>query len=70
MDMKRVSTIHPGRVLLEELLAPQGISLYHLVRDVSFPAQRIFEIVQGRDPSVLISLIAWRTTSGCLNVSG
>jgi antitoxin HigA-1 len=39
--------VHPGRILLEEFLAPQGISLYHLAKDISLPARRIYDIVQG-----------------------
>jgi addiction module HigA family antidote len=40
--------IHPGRILLEELLAPRGISVWHLAKDIGVPARRIYEIVQGQ----------------------
>jgi len=43
-------TIHPGRVLLEEFLAPRGISVWHLAKDIGVPARRIYEIVQGQRP--------------------
>jgi len=40
--------LHPGRVLLEEFLAPRGVSVWHLARDIDAPVRRVFEIVQGR----------------------
>jgi addiction module HigA family antidote len=39
---------HPGRILLEEFLAPRGVSVWHLARDIDVPARRIYEIVQGQ----------------------
>ena len=39
--------VHPGRVLLEEFLAPRGISVWHLAKDIRLPARRIYDIVQG-----------------------
>ena len=39
---------HPGRILLEEFLAPRGISVWHLAQDIGVPARRIYEIVQGQ----------------------
>ncbi len=42
--------IHPGRVLLEDFLAPRGVSVWHLARDIDVPARRIYEIVQGQRP--------------------
>lgn len=46
----RVLSIHPGRILLEEFLAPQGISLRHLAKDIDIAARRVYEIVQGQRP--------------------
>ena len=40
--------MHAGRILLEEFLAPKGISVWHLARDVQVPARWIYEIVQGQ----------------------
>lgn len=40
--------MHPGRILLEEFLAPRGISVWHLARDVQLPVRRIYEIIQGQ----------------------
>lgn len=40
--------IHPGRILLEEFLAPRGISVWHLAKDVQVPARRVYEIIQGQ----------------------
>lgn len=42
--------MHPGRILLEEFLAPRGISLWHLAKDIGVPARRLYEIVQGQRP--------------------
>ena len=42
--------VHPGRILLEEFLAPRGISVWHLAKDIGVSARRIYEIVQGQRP--------------------
>jgi addiction module HigA family antidote len=42
--------IHPGRILLEEFLAPRGISVWHLAKDIDVAARRVYEIVQGQRP--------------------
>ena len=39
---------HPGRILLEEFLAPRGISVWHLAKDIGVPVRRVYEIVQGQ----------------------
>src|SRR6185503_19504792 len=41
---------HPGRILLEEFLAPRGVSVWHLAKDIGVPARRVYEIVQGQRP--------------------
>jgi antitoxin HigA-1 len=46
----RFLTEHPGRILLEEFLAPKGVSVWHLARDIDVPARRIYEIIQGQRP--------------------
>lgn len=47
--MKRdFEPIHPGEVLLEELLKPMGISQYQLAKTIGVPARRINEIVHGK----------------------
>ena len=40
--------IHPGRILLEEFLAPRGVSVWHLARDIGVPTRRVYDIVQGQ----------------------
>jgi addiction module HigA family antidote len=42
------ANIHPGRILLEEFLAPKGVSVWHLASDIDVSARRIYEIVQGQ----------------------
>ena len=48
MTAHRVPPIHPGEILLEEFLKPMNISQYRLAKDISVPARRINEIVQGK----------------------
>src|SRR5215218_9061761 len=48
MAGKRLPPIHPGEILLEEFLKPLNISQYRLAKDISVPARRINEIVQGK----------------------
>ena len=49
METTRIK-IHPGRILLEDFLAPRGISVWHLAKDIGVSARRIYEIVQGQRP--------------------
>ncbi len=39
--------IHPGVVLLEEILKPMGLSQYRLAMDLNVPIPRINSIVKG-----------------------
>jgi len=48
MAMESLSTLHPGRILLEELLAPRGISVWHLARELGLSGRHLYEIVQGQ----------------------
>jgi addiction module HigA family antidote len=50
MHIERISQVHPGRILLEEFLAPGGISVWHLAKDIGVSGRRIYEIVQGQRP--------------------
>ena len=40
--------IHPGEILLEEFLAPMGITQYRLAHTIAVPPRRINEIVHGK----------------------
>ena len=46
--MKPLDPIHPGRILLEEFLAPLGISQVRFARIIQVSPRRIYEIVQGQ----------------------
>jgi len=46
--MRHRAPIHPGEILLEEILKPMGISQYRLAKDISVPPRRINEIVHGK----------------------
>lgn len=48
MAKKKTDGIHPGEVLLEEILVPLGISRYRLAKDIDVPRTRIAEICKGR----------------------
>jgi addiction module HigA family antidote len=47
MTDEKLPPIHPGEILLEELLKPMGISQYRLAKDIHVPARRINKIVHG-----------------------
>ncbi len=47
MPARKLPPIHPGEVLLEDFLAPLGVSQYRLAHDISVPPRRINEIVHG-----------------------
>jgi antitoxin HigA-1 len=40
--------IHPGTVLLEHYMKPEGLSINGLARDISVPPNRISEIVNAK----------------------
>ena len=46
--MAKLEPVTPGELLLEEFLAPMGLSKYRLAKEIGVPAQRIGEIVAGR----------------------
>jgi len=45
---KRLPAIHPGEVLLEEFMAPLGLSANKLALDLRVPSNRIVGIVNRR----------------------
>jgi len=48
MARKKLAPVHPGEVLLEEFLAPLGVSQYRVAKEISVPPRRINEIVHGK----------------------
>jgi len=48
MAAKKLSPVHPGKILLEEFLEPMQISQYRLSKDIGVPPRRINEIVHGK----------------------
>ena len=48
MKEKKLPSIHPGEILMEEFLKPMGISQYRLAKDITVPPRRINEIVHGK----------------------
>ena len=47
MTPKKHKPVHPGEILMEEFLAPMGLSQTKLATDISVPPRRINEIVKG-----------------------
>ena len=45
---KRLHSVHPGEVLLEEFLIPMTLSQNRLALNIGVPARRINEIVLGK----------------------
>jgi addiction module HigA family antidote len=48
MSRRKPAPIHPGEILLEEFLAPLGISRSRLAQATSMTPRRVGEIVRGR----------------------
>jgi addiction module HigA family antidote len=46
--MRKLKSVTPGELLLEEFLLPMGISRYRLAKEIGVPAQRIGDIVAGK----------------------
>ena len=40
--------VHPGEILMQDLMKPLGISINRLGRDLRVPVTRVSEIVNGR----------------------
>ena len=45
---RRVPPVHPGEILREDLMAPLGLSINKVARDLRVPVTRMSEIVNGR----------------------
>jgi antitoxin HigA-1 len=50
MTVQNSHITHPGRILLEEFLAPRGLSVWHLAKDLGVSVRRIYQIIQGQRP--------------------
>jgi len=48
MNNEVLLPIPPGEILMEDFMAPLGISCNKLARDIDVPANRVSEIVAGR----------------------
>ncbi len=48
MQSKKLSPIHPGKILMEDFLEPMGISQYRLAKDISVSPRRINEIAHEK----------------------
>ena len=50
MKTKLLDEIHPGEILLEDLMKPMGITARQLAADIDVSPSRISEIVHGTRP--------------------
>ena len=46
--MNKLKPVTPGELLRHEFLEPMGLSQYRVAKEIGVPAQRIGEIVAGR----------------------
>ena len=47
MSSHKLKAIHPGEVLEQDFLLPNGLTQYRVAKDMCVPARRINEIVHG-----------------------
>ncbi len=45
---ERLPPVHPGEVLLEDFMKPMELTQYRVAKDISVPAMRISQIVNGK----------------------
>ncbi len=45
---RRLPPVHPGEILKQDLMAPLGLSINGIARDLRVPVTRMSEIVNGR----------------------
>ncbi len=48
MSRKRLESIPPGEILLEEFMKPLNLSINRLARDIDVPPNRISAIIRGK----------------------
>jgi addiction module HigA family antidote len=46
--MGKLPPVHPGEVLLEDIMKPLGLSQYRVAKDLGVPTLRISQIVRGQ----------------------
>lgn len=48
MTERKITSVHPGEILLDEFLKPKGITQNRLAQDIGVSLGRIKEIVHGK----------------------
>ena len=64
--MKKLPPVHPGEVLLEDFMKPNGLTAYRVAQDIGVPALRIGQIVKcerGISPDTALRLARYFGTS-------
>jgi len=67
---KKMAPLHPGEILLEELLRPMNLSQNRLALDIRVPARRINEIVLGKRRITADTALRLESISTCPRNSG
>ena len=65
MTQRDFPPIHPGEVLLEDLLKPMQLSQYHLAQAIGVPPRRMNEIVHGKrgiTADTALRLVVWQSS--------
>ena len=47
MTTEKLTSVHPGEILLEDFIRPSGINQYRLCKDISVQPRRINQIAHG-----------------------
>jgi addiction module HigA family antidote len=73
MTEERMPPVHPGEILHEDFMKPQGISINALARSLRVPANRVSAIVNGKrgitpDTAMRLSIFFGTTPDVWLNL--
>ncbi len=66
MAAKKIKLAHPGRILREEFMEPDGLSAYALAKAIGVPLPRVNDIVREKravSPEMAVLLSAYFGTS-------
>ena len=51
MTTEKLTSVHPGEIILEDFIKQLGVSQYRLCKDISVQPRSINQIVRGDRPS-------------------
>jgi len=70
MSTRDLPPVHPGEILLEDLLNPMGISRYRLAKSIGVPQRRIDEICAGKRSITADTALRLAASSGQMRRAG